>query len=157
TGDGEGGMYLIPLTRLNAIVVVSYDKSLFEEIEHWLKVLDIPPDEEAGRQTFVYAVENAKAADLSAVLNDLFGGGGAGGGRGGAGRGGGVGGGGGGGGAGGGRGGAGGVAGGALGGERGGGAGGGWGAAWGGWGGAWGGRGGGEPRSAQPLRRPAEL
>jgi len=40
TGDGEGGMYLIPLTRLNAIVVVSYDKSLFEEIEHWLKVLD---------------------------------------------------------------------------------------------------------------------
>jgi len=75
TGDGEGGMYLIPLARLNAIVVVSYDKTLFDEIERWLKVLDIPPDEEAGRQTFVYPVENAKAADLSSVLNELFGGG----------------------------------------------------------------------------------
>ena len=35
--------------------------------EQWLKLLDIPPDEEAGRQTFVYNVENAKAADLAAV------------------------------------------------------------------------------------------
>ena len=38
-------------------------------------MLDIPPGEEYGRQTFVYNVENAKAADLAAVLNELFGGG----------------------------------------------------------------------------------
>ena len=41
----------------------------------WLAMLDIPPDQGAGRQTFVYNVENAKAADLAAVLNELFGGG----------------------------------------------------------------------------------
>ncbi|MFN8543068.1 MAG: type II secretion system secretin GspD [Candidatus Binatia bacterium] len=82
TGEGEGGMYLVPLTRLNAIVVISYDRTLFTEVENWLKVLDIPPDEESGRQTAVYNVENAKAADLAAVLNELFGGGGGGGGGG---------------------------------------------------------------------------
>ena len=38
-------------------------------------MLDIPADKGAGRQTFVYNVENAKAADLAAVLNELFGGG----------------------------------------------------------------------------------
>ena len=45
------------------------------EIDRWLMMLDIPPDKGAGRQTFVYNVENAKAADLAAVLNELFGGG----------------------------------------------------------------------------------
>src|SRR2546428_7715950 len=49
---------------------------MFDEIEHWLRLLDLPPEEGAGRQTFVYNVENAKAEDLAGVLNELFGGGG---------------------------------------------------------------------------------
>jgi general secretion pathway protein D len=75
TGDGEGGLYMIPLSRLNAIIVVAFDKTIFAEVERWLKLLDIPPDEESGRQTIVYNVENTKAADLADVLNQLFGGG----------------------------------------------------------------------------------
>jgi general secretion pathway protein D len=75
TGEGEGGIYVVPLSRLNSIVVVAYDKTLFDEVDRWLKLLDIPPEEGAGRQTFVYPVENAKAADLADVLNELFGGG----------------------------------------------------------------------------------
>lgn len=75
TGEGEGGLYVIPLPRLNSLVVIAYDKSIFLEVERWLKLLDIPPDEGAGRQTFVYPVENAKAVDLADVLNELFGGG----------------------------------------------------------------------------------
>jgi type II secretory pathway component GspD/PulD (secretin) len=55
---------------------------VFEEVDRWLAFLDIPPDEAAGRKTFVYNVENAKAVDLAAVLNELFGGGGGGGGGG---------------------------------------------------------------------------
>src|SRR5262249_57655030 len=65
TGDGEGGMYLIPLARLNAIAVVSYAKTLFDEIERWLKVLDIPPDEEAGREAVADPVANTKAGERS--------------------------------------------------------------------------------------------
>src|SRR5262245_7617795 len=86
TGQGEGGVFMVPLQRLNAIVVFAVDEAAFGEIDRWLAMLDIPPDKGAGRQTFVYNVENAKAADLAAVLNELFGGG-QGGGAGGLGRG----------------------------------------------------------------------
>src|SRR5881409_2242369 len=75
TGEGEGGVYIVPLTRLNSLVAVAFDKTMFDEIEHWLRLLDIPPEEGAGRQTFVYNVENAKAEDLAGVLNELFSGG----------------------------------------------------------------------------------
>src|SRR5262249_15297773 len=75
TGEGEGGVFMVPLQRLNAIVVFAVNEGAFAEIDRWLAMLDIPPDKGAGRQTFVYSVENAKAADLAAVLNELFGGG----------------------------------------------------------------------------------
>src|SRR5690242_2022315 len=75
TGEAETGVFIVPLSRLNSLVVVAFDPTVFEEVERWLKLLDIPPEEGAGRQTFVYNVENAKAADLAAVLNELFGGG----------------------------------------------------------------------------------
>src|SRR4029079_16555068 len=85
-GQGAGGLFMIPLYRLNSIVAFAYDPSSFVEIERWLTLLDIPPEKGSGRQTFVYNVENAKAADLAAVLNELFGGGEGGGGGAGAGR-----------------------------------------------------------------------
>ena len=72
--EGVGGLTMVPLFRLNAIVAFAYDPAAFEEMERWLTLLDIPPEKGSGRQTFVYQVENAKAADLAAVLNELFGG-----------------------------------------------------------------------------------
>src|SRR5581483_4482538 len=58
TGEGEGGTFVIPLQRLNSIVVIAVDQTIFGEFERWLRMLDIPPDQSAGRQTFVYNVEN---------------------------------------------------------------------------------------------------
>src|SRR5689334_16538923 len=76
TGEGgESGVYVIPLSRLSSLVVIAFDQAVFDEVDRWLHVLDITPEEGSGRQTFVYNVENAKAADLAAVLNELFGGG----------------------------------------------------------------------------------
>ncbi len=86
TGEGEAGLSLISLARLDAIVAFAIDRSAFDTIAYWLSILDVPPDQTAGRQTFVYNVENAKAADLASVLNELFGGEGGAGGPGGAGR-----------------------------------------------------------------------
>jgi len=74
TGESEGGVFMVPLQRLNAIVAFAIDPAAFTEIDRWLMALDIPADKGAGRQTFVYNVENAKAPDLAAVLNELFGG-----------------------------------------------------------------------------------
>ena len=75
----ERGLYLIPLTRLNAIVVFGFNEETFDQIEKWIRVLDVPPEKGGGRTVYVYAVENAKAADLAGVLGDLYGGGGGGG------------------------------------------------------------------------------
>ena len=71
-------MYIIPLTRLNAIVVFSFSEEVFSQVEKWIRVLDVPPEKGGGRTVHVYAVENAKAADLADVLGDLYGGGGGG-------------------------------------------------------------------------------
>jgi general secretion pathway protein D len=76
--DGSTGLSVIPMSRLESLVVISFDAGIFAEIDRWLRMLDIPPEEGAGRKTYVYAVENAKAADLAAVLNELYGGGGGG-------------------------------------------------------------------------------
>ncbi len=74
----ERGLYLIPLTRLNAIVVFGFNEEVFSQIEKWIRVLDVPPEQGGGRTVYVYAVENSKAADLASVLGDLYGGGGGG-------------------------------------------------------------------------------
>ena len=74
-GEDGGEVSMVPLNRLNSLVVFAIDPATFAEVARWLKMLDIPPEEGAGRQTFVYNVENAKALDLADVLNELFGGG----------------------------------------------------------------------------------
>ncbi len=69
----ERGVYIIPLARLNSVVVVAFNPTMFAEIDRWMKVLDVPPEEGAGRAVHVYAVENAKAADLASILSELYG------------------------------------------------------------------------------------
>jgi general secretion pathway protein D len=71
----ERGVYVIPLPRLNSVVVVAFNPTAFAEVDRWMKILDAPPEEGAGRLVHVYAVENAKAADLADILNQLYGGG----------------------------------------------------------------------------------
>ena len=72
----ERGVYIIPLTRLDAIVVIGFNDEIFSQIEKWIKVLDVPPEKGGSRVVQVYSVENTKAADLAGVLGNLYGGGG---------------------------------------------------------------------------------
>ncbi|MCS6926953.1 MAG: type II secretion system secretin GspD [Candidatus Binatia bacterium] len=69
----ERGVFIVPLTRLNAVVVVSFNPDVLAQVEQWIQILDVPPEKGGGRAVHVYAVENAKAADLAAVLGDLYG------------------------------------------------------------------------------------
>ena len=69
----ERGVYVIPLQRLNSLVIVAFNPTIFAEVDRWMKLLDVPPEEGAGRSVHVYAVENAKAADLSSILSELYG------------------------------------------------------------------------------------
>ncbi len=72
----ERGVYIIPLLRLNSLVVIGFNNEIFSQVETWIKLLDVPPEKGAGRTVHVYTVENSKAADLADVLGDLYGGGG---------------------------------------------------------------------------------
>lgn len=69
----ERGVYVIPLQRLNSLVIVAFNPTIFAEVDRWMKLLDVPPEEGAGRSVHVYAVENAKAADLAQILSELYG------------------------------------------------------------------------------------
>jgi general secretion pathway protein D len=69
----ERGVYIIPLQRLNSLVIVAFNPTIFAEVDRWMKLLDVPPEEGAGRSVHVYAVENAKAADLAQILSELYG------------------------------------------------------------------------------------
>ena len=80
----ERGVYVIPLTRLNSLVIVAFNPTIFAEVDRWMKLLDVPPEEGAGRSVHVYAVENAKSDDLAGILSELYGAGSSGGGRSGA-------------------------------------------------------------------------
>jgi general secretion pathway protein D len=76
----ERGVFIVPLPRLNSIVVIGFNAEVFAQVERWLQILDVPPEKGGGRTVHVYAVENAKAFDLASVLSGLYGGEGGGGG-----------------------------------------------------------------------------
>ncbi len=69
----ERGVFVIPMTRLNSIVVIAFNKEILAEVRKWVKVLDVPPEKGGGRTVHVYAVENTKAVDLAEVLGQLYG------------------------------------------------------------------------------------
>ena len=75
------GVFVVPLIRLNSIVVICFNTQIFTQVEKWIQVLDVPPEKGGGRTVHVYAVENAKAYDLAGILADLYGDGGGGGSR----------------------------------------------------------------------------
>ncbi len=74
---GEGGkimdglVRLIPIERLNSLLVVTPRANALSEIRSWVQRLD-RTDTQAGPRLFVYQVQNAKAIDLAAILNEIF-------------------------------------------------------------------------------------
>ena len=69
-----GGLIrVIPVERLNALVVVTPRSHLLAQVETWIRRLDRPTDNlEAA--LFVYPVQNGSALQLAEMLNGLFGG-----------------------------------------------------------------------------------
>ena len=76
TSPEKRGVFVIPLARLNSVVVIGFNTEIFSQVEKWMRILDVPPEKGGGRAVHVYAVENSKAVDLAGILSDLYGGGG---------------------------------------------------------------------------------
>jgi general secretion pathway protein D len=66
-----GVVRLVPLTRLNTILVITPQPRYLQSVETWIKRLDIGGTS-AGRRIYVYDVQNGRAEDLARSLNKIL-------------------------------------------------------------------------------------
>jgi len=67
----KGVVKLLPIVRLNAVLVVSQNPEMLREIDQWIARLD--RDSAAGASLYVYYLKNGKAANIARMLNQVFG------------------------------------------------------------------------------------
>ena len=77
TGFGEtpflGAVRVMPIERLNSILVVSPRAAYLDDAKRWIERLDRPGFNHAEQSLYVYRVENGSARHLADVLNGIFG------------------------------------------------------------------------------------
>ncbi|MHB8919773.1 MAG: type II secretion system secretin GspD [Halothiobacillus sp.] len=88
-GEGEGGslsglVKVLPLQRLNSLLIVTPRAHYLETIKTWISRLDKPLENSLEPTLYVYPVQNGSAVHLAKLLNDIYSGGGAAGSAGGA-------------------------------------------------------------------------
>jgi general secretion pathway protein D len=69
-GPLAGVVQLVPVDRLNAVLVITAQPAYLDRAAMWIKRLDQSEGDE--EQVYVYAVQNGRAADLAEVLSQLF-------------------------------------------------------------------------------------
>lgn len=77
--DAPKGLKVFPIERMNAVMVVSRERSAMARVQEWVSRLDQAGHDQ--RRVYAYPVRNRRAAELATVLNGMLGtsGGGAGG------------------------------------------------------------------------------
>lgn len=68
-----GGMRILPIERLNAILIVTPRAAQLEIARTWIERFDRPGNNSSEAQLFVYPVQNGSARNLASVLSGLFG------------------------------------------------------------------------------------
>lgn len=69
-----GAMKILPIERLNAILIVTPRSAYLDIAREWIERFD-RPDNDGGPRLYVYPVQNGSAAHLATLLNGIFGGG----------------------------------------------------------------------------------
>ncbi|QNP49960.1 type II secretion system secretin GspD [Diaphorobacter aerolatus] len=69
-----GAIRVLPIARINSILVVTPRAAYLEEARRWIEKLDKPSDNGAEPQLFIYQVQNGNAQHLASVLSGVFGG-----------------------------------------------------------------------------------
>ncbi|MDR0717155.1 MAG: type II secretion system secretin GspD [Azoarcus sp.] len=77
-GSLNGLIRVMPIERLNALLIVTPRAHYLELAKTWIERLDRPSDGN-GLQLWIYPVQNGSAEHLATLLSNLYGGGGAGG------------------------------------------------------------------------------
>lgn len=71
-GPLAGAVRIVPIERLNAMLVVSPQAKYIEQARTWVERLDRPGAGGGGQRLYVYQVQNGKAEQLAILLNDVF-------------------------------------------------------------------------------------
>lgn len=70
-----GALRIMPIERINAVLVVTPRAAYLDEVRYWIEQFDRPNLNSAEPQLFVYKVQNGSADHLSELLNGIYGGG----------------------------------------------------------------------------------
>lgn len=68
-----GAFRVLPIERLNSILVVTPRAAYLDEARRWIDKLDQPGGNSAEAQLFIYRVQNVNAKHLATVLSGIFG------------------------------------------------------------------------------------
>jgi len=68
-----GIVRLLPIERLNAVLVITHQPDHIAQIGAMIEQFDWGVEGSGGRRLYVYALENGKAENIAAVLQDIFG------------------------------------------------------------------------------------
>jgi len=72
-GPLAGALRIVPIERLNALLVVTPQAKYLDEARTWIERLDRSGVGGNGQRLYVYQVQNGKAELLAGLLNDAFG------------------------------------------------------------------------------------
>lgn len=76
-GEGNplfGALRIMPIERINAILVVTPRAAYLDEARRWIERFDQPTDSGGEPQLYIYQVQNVNAKHLANVLSGIFGG-----------------------------------------------------------------------------------
>lgn len=68
-----GAFRVLPMERLNSILVVTPRAAYLEEARRWIDKLDQPGGNSSEPQLFIYQVQNVNAKHLASVMSGIFG------------------------------------------------------------------------------------
>ena len=74
TGTDTTKVYVLPVVRMNALLVATANDKLMQAAERWAKTLDAEPRNGLGAYVHVYPVVNSNASHLANILTQIFGG-----------------------------------------------------------------------------------
>jgi general secretion pathway protein D len=72
SGPLAGIVRVVPVERLNALLIVTTQPHYLKMAETWIERLDRAGGTSGGTRIFVYPVQNGKAENLASLLSDIF-------------------------------------------------------------------------------------
>jgi general secretion pathway protein D len=67
----DGLVRLVPLERLRSLLAISASRSAVVETKTWVEGFDAPSDT-TDPHLYVFRLQNVKATDVAAILNEVF-------------------------------------------------------------------------------------